>query len=66
MIRKFIDSDYHSWYSVHMKIIITLIKEDGVCKMVTIFIGATVVVYGLLMKHVLKNVSKPQATQLNK
>lgn len=31
MIRKFIDSDYHSWYSVHMKIIITLIKEDGVC-----------------------------------
>lgn len=34
--------------------------------MVTIFIGGTVVVYGLLMKHVLKNISKPQAIQLNK
>lgn len=34
--------------------------------MVTIFIGGTVVVYGLLMKHVLKNINKPQAIQLNK
>jgi hypothetical protein len=49
-----------------MKIIITLINEDGVRKMVTLFIGGTVVIYGFLMKHVLKNISKPHAIQLNK
>ncbi|MGX1433200.1 hypothetical protein ACUXCC_005023 [Cytobacillus horneckiae] len=38
-----------------------LINERCCCKMAALFVIGTVAVYGVVMKHVLNNVTKPQA-----